>query len=345
MSFWKNLFGIKEEKIEEPAPPSVPQLEMPELPILIPLIEGKLYVKLFYHEVETKEGRIKCLSYLTKGLIKVGQRELFLTIKNNHQEYQFYPEPMDLFRQIYMLAGNGRIVNRSDITQFGQKDLLGWKGIVYSDVPQSIHEEIPQDSLALVLLSLDEVQAIQIFGYMRILSMLGNEKRFYPFPYWSDLNRKPLPISQIAEKSVLTKVKGSIKMQHTTVTMRENKIIFSLSLHLDKKFLPQEVLPSSMTVAILPSLDDDTDGCLTWSFDNSVTDAIVPNGSMGTKLGGCFLAIIPEQPNNSSKIFEDGFTLMLTKANWIKFWESLINKTDLLIPVDDDSMDFSLVWV
>jgi hypothetical protein len=347
MSFWKKLFGQKTppvEKITESTTPPQPQ-SPPELPTVIALIPDKLSVKVFYHEIATNQGKINCLCYLTQGLRSVGQRELLLTLKNNQQTYRLYDPPLHFFKQVYAFASNGRIVNRGNMSQFGQNDMLGWKGVVYSDVPASIQDAVPLDTLAMVLLSLEEVQSLQNFGYMRILSMLGKEKRFYPFPYWSDLDRKPLPIKAIAARSLLYKVQASISMAAATLTMQNNQVTFRLPKHLDSKSLPQEVLPSNLTVAILPSLAADADGCLTWSFDNSVTDAIVPNGSKGNHLSGCFLVLVPEQPSNSTKVFEDGFAIMVTKKDWVLFWEALIHKRNLTIAAHDHSMNFNVEWI
>ncbi len=347
MSFWNKLFGKKEtapipQSSEAQSPP---QPSATELPTVISLIQDKLSVKVFYQEIETNQGKITCLSYLTDGLQRLGQQELLLTLKNNAQVYSVYNPPLYFFKQVYAFAESGRIVHRSQMSQLGQNDMLGWKGIVYTDVPASLQSVVPLDTLAMVLLSLEEVQSLQKLGYMRILSMLGKEKRFYPFPFWSDLDRKPLAIRAVTARSLLNKVQASISMPATTVTMHNNTVTFRLPKPLDKKYLPQEVLPSNLTVAILPSLAPDADGCLTWSFDHSVTDAIVPNGSQGANLSGCFLVLVPEQPQNSIKIFEDGFALMITHKDWNQFWEAVIHKQNLSIPMSDNSMGFKVEWI
>jgi len=344
MKFWKKFFSKKETPQQAEPKIATPKSELTLIPSVRQLIPGKLVAKIFYHTIITQNGEEKCLAYLTTGLKEVGQRELLFVLRNNDHEYQVSEKPLNFFQQVYQLAASGRIVNRGEMSQFGKNDLLGWKGVVYADVPENINKEIPTDTLAMVLLSLQEVQSIQKSGYMRVLSMLGKEKRFYPFPYWSDLNRINLPIEEVASKSILNKVNGVIRMSDATLTKHNNKVTLKLSKDLPASKLPSEVIPNNISIAILPSLDKNTDGCLTWTFDKSFIDAIVPNNSKGTKLGGCFLAIIPEQPHNSTRITEDGFTMMLTNEYWTKFWESMIQKKDLVIVSANNQMSFSLEW-
>lgn len=345
MKFWKNIFN-KKEKQQAINSTTKPPTKKPSLgiPTLVNLIPSKLLAKIFYHTIKTQNGEEKCLAYLTEGLKDIGQKELLLVLRNNDHDYQVSERPLDFFRQVYQLASDGRIVDRSDVSQFGKNDLFGWKGIVYADVPDNIKTEIPADTLAMVLLSMQEVLSIQKSGYMRILSMLGKEKRFYPFPYWSDLNRINLPIEEVSSKSILYQINGTIRMHHATITTQNNKVSLKLPKDLASKYLPTEVLSNSLSIAILPSLDKNTDGCLTWTFDTSFTDAIVPNNSKGAQLGGCFLVLLPGQPHNSVRITEDGFTLMMSNNNWTKFWESMIHKRELLIPSTNNQMDFSLEW-
>ena len=174
-----------------------------------------------------------------------------------------HQEPLFFFQQVYKLATQGQLAKEGSITQFGQKDLWGWKGIVYTPVPPFLSNQLPENCLCMVLLSLEEVEAIRTFGYTRILSMLGKQARYYPFPYWTDHYRENLPLAEVAKHTFLNKVRRMVLPEATVTLIQKQQHLY---LDIDKNtplHLEQEAIPNDIPLAFLPSLSSTADACLT----------------------------------------------------------------------------------
>ncbi|CAA6827771.1 MAG: Unknown protein [uncultured Aureispira sp.] len=334
MSFFKNILDkLKGNKTND------------SFPITIERIPKKLSIIVDEHQIPVTMGNnnVRALSYLSTGLSQVGQQELFFVLKTNQIDVNNIPtEPLHFFEQVYQFATQGQIVKEGDITQFGQKDLWGWKGIVYAKSPLHLQKQLPKDCLSLILLSLEEVQAIPSFGALRVLSMLGKQARYYPFPYWTDNHRANLLIGALKE-SLLTRV-NRINLPEAVVTSVKNKHIYlkiarQLSLDLSK-----QTFPSSVPIGILPSLAAEADACLTWSFEPNKPEAISLPDSKGSIISGCLLVLIGGQAQNSSRILEDGFALLLTTEEWERFWLAFKSKQVYQLKTSSEGMDFSLIW-
>lgn len=314
-------------------------------PIQIEIVPNQLLVTVTEHQIPITMGNssTSALSFVTKGLHKVGQKELFLVLKTNKIDASDIPQdPLFFFAQVYQFAQQGQYVREHDITQFGQKDMWGWKGIVYAIPPLHLQKALPTDCLCMVLLSLEEVQAVQDFGALRILSMLGKQARYYPYPYWTDHHRANLFIRAL-KNSLLSNV-NRINLPEAVVTLIKNEDIYlkipkALTLN-----IPKDSFPSSIPIGILPTLAPEADACLTWAFDSDAPEAITLPDSKGLVLGGCMLVLIGEQTQNSSRILEDGFALLLTRTEWERFWLAFRNKTTYQLETNPEAMNFSLIW-
>lgn len=314
-------------------------------PIEIEIIPSKLIVTISEHQIPVtmENNNTSALSFVTKGLRDIEQQELFFVLKTHKIDPSDIPQdPLHFFAQVYQLAQKGQRVRKHDVTQFGKKDMWGWKGIVYASPPPHLQKELPSGCLCMVLLSLEEVQAVQSFGALRILSMLGKQARYYPYPYWTDHHRANLLIQAIKD-SLLSKV-NRINLPEAVVTLIKNEHIYLKVLKEIAIDFPEETFPSAIPIGILPTLDVKADACLTWSFDTNVPEAITLPNSKGLVIGGCMLVIIGEQTQNSSRILEDGFALLLTNKEWKRFWLAFENKTIYELETSSEVMNFSLIW-
>lgn len=341
MGFFKKLFS----KLQNSPPKNTDHIT--ELPAEIELIPNELWVEVAIHTIpKTKDNSNPSgLSFLTRGMTTQGQQELFFVLKTNKTALDDVPqEPLYFFQQVYKLATQGKLATEGSITQFGQKDLWGWKGIVYTQVPVFLKSQLPQDCLCMVLLSLDEVEAIRTFGYTRILSMLGKQARYYPFPYWTDHYRDNLPLEEVAQNTLLNKVRRMV-LPEATVTMFQKQQHLYLNIDSNTALhLEQEAIPSNIPMALLPRLSDKADACLTWSFSPNTPEAITLPNSKGAIMGGCMLLCLGEQPENIVRILEDGFALLLTNTTWTNFWQAIKDKTAFTLNTSQEYMDFSLTW-
>ncbi len=334
MNLLRKIFGEKDRTKE----PNV------KLPLNVTLLPNKLTADIFSHKIITDKGESEGLAYLTNGLKSLGQRELFLVLKDKNQQYENWEEPLHFFAQVYSFAENGKLVDTGDFTQFGKTDFLGWFGIVYTDFPNIENDPRLKDCLAMTLLSTDEVIAVQKFGYLRVVSLLGKEDCYYPHPYWADLERKPLPIKEIESSSIVSSVGATLKLSQASTILENNEISLVLPNEILINEIIQKVPSNAMTFAIFPGLNKTANGCLVFTMDNGGHAAITPEGSDGSKLCGCVLIVGAEQQSNFTRIYEDGFGLIMTNETWIKFWESFIHKKNMFLEIKGNEMNFRMVW-
>ena len=333
-NLWNRLFGSS----------SIPDKDYP---ITIEVVPNELQITIDLHNIPvTMDNQSRSgLSFTTQGMTRHHQSELFFVLKTNHTDLDKIPQdPLLFFRQVYRLAQQGHLAQAGNITQFGEKDLWGWKGIVYTQPPVHLRKNLPKDCLCMVLLNLEEVQAVQEYGYTRILSMLGKKSRYYPFPYWTDHYRENLDIRTVNKSSLLLNIRR-MGIIDATIT----KIGQKLHLELQKseelqQHLAQEGFPSKVPIALLTSLSDQADSCLTWSFSAENPEAITLPDSKGAVMGGCMFMLVGEQEQNSAKLVEDGFALFMTNKEWDAFWQAFKTQKNFELQTAEDFMDFALAW-
>lgn len=336
MQFFKKLFsGFQKSK------------EVTELPAEIELIPNELWVKVAVHSIPIIEnnGNPSGLSFLTRGMIAKGQQELFLVLKTNKIGINDVPqEPLFFFQQVYKLASQGLFAKEGSITQFGEKDLWGWKGVLYAKAPLHLHKVLPKDCLSMVLLNLEELQAVQECGFTRVLSMLGKQARYFFFPYWVDDYRANLPIKDMKEKTLVGRT-ARLVLPEANLTLLQRKHLY---LKIEKSAalkLQDIVIPNDRTLTILPSLAEEADSCLTWALDeNRPMEAITLPNSTGQVMGGCVLVLIPNQPACACRILEDGFAIAFDSKTWEGFWQAFKMQKVFEMKTNAEGMDFSLVF-
>lgn len=335
-----NFFRKRKRNQDQPPAISFPQT--------IELIPDRLYVEVFLHEVKIgmSNQSLNTLGFLTKGLSATGQKELFIAIQSPDQQYtSIPPAPIHFINTIYDYAQKGHTVDSREMTQFGERDLLGWKGVVYIDPPAHLAHLFSAPTLSVILLSASEVEATREVGTMRVLSMLGKQFTYYPFPYWSDLGRTELPISRMKAQSLLSQVK-CMSWTSSHLILHQHEIRFMPFQGKLPSSLSKEMLPPEEPVALFPSLSPTANGCLTYSFDGPEKgpQAITPPGGNGSILSGCCLILIGGQEEYSSRILEDGFCLMLTDVQWEGFWDAFLEGKSYSL-TSEQSYSFAMEWM
>lgn len=314
------------------------------LPAQIPLIPGELDIHVFTHEAPMAEGQtLPCITYLTNGLASLGQKELFLCMETKASEKRYSQEPFAFFEQVAQLAKKGQTVDQGEISMLGGNGLMGWPGILYGPAAAGLDSDLQKQFLTMVLLNQEEVQSVETFGPTRILSSLGKQARYYPFPYWTRDTREALPIQEMTERSVLSQVGARFSMPEAGLTKQGEHIVLSIDSTFNTP-IPREQLTTDITVLVFPGLDQEANACLTWNAHGPEPEAITRNNSDGSRAGGCFLLIVPGQEQNQTTMTEDGYGLLLTNEKWEALWDALVNRDSLEIPSDTESPGFSLQW-
>lgn len=329
-------FSRKSKKTDLPAPSKV------EIDTMVNLLPGKLNVSIQTHEVSWQEKQLPCLSYVTDGLAAVGQKELVLTLENQGGLEQPYPAiPLEFFKMVYKAASEGSFVEEGGRTVFRQP-FLGKMAIIYMKRPDEISGlYTPEEYLNMILLTEKEMDAVNRYGYQRILSMLGNVYRHYPCPFWNDLSRKELSLTSLYKKSFLNQAYGFI-LSESTVTQVDNEVILKIT----KGAVGVDKVPAANApIAILPSLDLSAEGCFTW--DSTQLSIISPYTDVAQlkRIGGCFLLLIANQDTPLVKVIEDGFALLMTNQQWQQFWKAVFAEQTFDLKMPGNELSFSLEWV
>ncbi|OGN83997.1 MAG: hypothetical protein A2X23_03945 [Chloroflexi bacterium GWC2_73_18] len=312
----------------------------------VDLVPGRLAATVFVHAIDSREGRLDCWTYASRGLRSHGQKELVLTLVRRPDEApDAYPrDPLDLFAAVLDVAAGGRIVDEGDLTELGPAGFLGRPGIralgyLRPDPP------LVGTALQAILLTDDERQVAQSHGLTRVAARLGDRYRHYPCPPWSERDRP----------SVITpgEAGGSLLERLARVGVRGAAVLHlpgAIELSLPAEALPAlrdglPALPPAAPLALLTGFDQRANAWLAWAPQQHGPYAISPDGSDGSRLGGCFCAFLPDQPGDGWQVFEDGLVVSLTPASWARVREALLGGTEATVrSMGPDGTTFALGW-
>jgi hypothetical protein len=319
-------------------------------PVDIELIPGKLTAKVYLHEIPTQgptsDGAVSCWSYVTSGLWAHKQKEVIFTLRRGRQEADdgFPRDPLHLFTDIYHWAQQGRLVDAGDVSQFSGKGLFG-RHLLYIR-PQPLQDvTVPDRAITALLVTEDEVIAVQEFGISRVVARLGQVSQYYPCPSWSDRLRPGLSFERTRQESLLARV-ARIHAPGVRACKEGKQIIVRFAPRAGEQ-LQQNLtqVPAHTPFALLTDLDPKANGCFVWEPGQAGATAITPPNSDGSRLSGCFVVFIPEATENGGRLLEDGFALMLTSSSWTALRQALLRGETIAIPGTNDTYSALLEWI
>jgi len=294
-----------------------------DFPVDIDLGSG-LCVHVYLHEIDSRTGRLTCWSYVTEGLMSRGQKELVFTLqcKPGEPADGFPRDPLEVFFSINGLAEQGRLVDVGGVSQFDGRKLFG-RHLAYIEAETFHGVRVPPDALAAILVTDDEVQAVQEFGILRVMSRLGFASRYYPCPPWSERSRTGISFREVRQQTILKKVVSGrargVRIVHDDQGV-EVRIDRDAIPRLQK---PMSDLGSDQVVALLTDIDPGANGCLVWEPGQSQPEAITAPHSDGSRLCGCFAMLVPGQGGNDVQLVEDGIALMLADDAFAEIRQAL----------------------
>lgn len=309
------------------------------MPKTYEVVPEKLLVKLYEHPLETGQGAIPCLTYVTEGLKPLGQKEMALTISGHGAGGEPPPEPLYFFQSIYSLAEKGSTVDVGGVSRLEGDFFPGKLAVIYGPPKMIKGIDIPTDALTLVLVTTRELEVANAFGQLRLLALLGKAYRYFPFPVWTDILREELPQVAGMENSILASVPriGSLKAY---VIKEGNRVKFYP--HSTYVF-PGEAPPDG-PFAFLTRLSPGADSCLVWAPGQKGPEAISGPERTADRLGGCFLMVSHTPGNNIGGMIEDGFYFIFDDENWQAFKSALADEKPFSASTDDGSLQFALDW-
>jgi hypothetical protein len=336
MSFWKKQRG----------PSAAGRAAEPSWPVELEVVTGKLWVGVYLHAIESQHGPIGCWSYVTRGLTALEQREIVFTLRRDPDETSdgLPQDPLQLFATLYALADDGQRVGPGDVTGFSGRTFLGHH-LLYVEAQPLDGVALPPSCLAALLITSDELRAVAEFGSTRVLARMGQASGHYPFPPWADRRRPGLSLTETFEHSLLSKQIPRVACPDVRVGVESNQIVVSALSGAQPPWRDRlGDLPDDVPLALLTALDPTANGCLVWAPPQSTPEAITPPASDGSRLCGCFVTLLPEQPENNGQMMEDGFVMELTADSWEEVRSALVEGRDVSIPAAGDGMSFALSW-
>jgi hypothetical protein len=317
----------------------------PTPPVRIEIVPGALSAQVTLHDIASQQGPIACWSYVTEGLAAHQQAEIAFTLRRDPGEASdgFPEEPLRLFATIYQLAAGGQRVSAGAVIEFGETRFFGHH-VLYAPAQPLAGVVLPSPCLAALLITADELRAARTFGTARVLARMGQAAFFYPFPPWADRRRRGLALDRTFEASVLSKIPRA-STQNLRAVLHDQRITLS-ALRAEQPQWRDRLaqVPAAAPIALLTAIDPAANGCLTWVPGQKGPEAIVPPGSDGSRMSGCFVVFIADQPSCGGKILEDGFAIELTAEAWQALRAALGDGSDLAIPATGGGMSFALTW-
>jgi hypothetical protein len=315
-------------------------------PVELEIVPGKLSARVYLHDIDFRGRPIACWSYVSHGLTALEQAEIVFTLRRDPDEPSdgFPQDPLHLLATIYQLADNGQRVGPGDVTGFGDRSFLGHH-LLYVEARPLDGVPLPRSCLAALLITADELRAVAQFGSTRVLALMGHASGYYPFPPWADRRRPGLSLARTFEQSVLSKQIPRVASPDICVAVESNEIIVSALRGAQPPWRDRlGDLPDDVPLALLTALDPTANGCLVWVPGQSAPEAITPQGSDGSRLCGCFVVFIPEQPDNGGRMHEDGVVMELIADSWKAVRSALIEGRDVRVPAAGTDMSLALTW-
>ena len=318
-------------------------------PVTVDIIPGKLNARVFLHDIQYPAGAsLSCWSYVSEGLAAQKQKEIIFTlVRGPGQKPEDYPHDiLDLLEGIYKFAADGRLVDVGDVTPFGdtgfmQRDIRGIGYVAPENLPGV---DMPSPALAGILLKGDEAVIAWNLTPTRVTALMGKSYRYYPYPFWSDLQRTPVGSPKDMDTSLIKKLPRA----HARASYyEEDNHIFLLLYPSARERLQKQLQQVSLQqpLALRTQVDPRADSCLVWSAGQTKPIAISPPGSKGLRKTGAFLMFVAGQKETDIRMVEDGYSILVTTADWQRIREAFESGANVSIPpTKPGAASFTLEW-
>jgi len=329
---------------------------------LVDVIPGKLRARVFSHVIDAPAGPVPCWTFVTDGLLALGQKEIALSVKREPGEAESaYPRgPLALFEVVHGYAARKVLVQEGGSSQLDRarpgllRDDL--HGVLYTPSQSLAGMSAPGPYLTAILLTGPELDAAQQFGMLRMMTRLGEKYRFYPTAPWADLRRAELARPEAMADSFLGRVARlalyTASARQESAPGREGsfggpgaRVVLRLRSAarpgIDEALTK---LDADEAVALLLNLDPEADAAMTWTPGQTSPSAIAKPGAKGARIAGNFVVLAPGVDRDGAQGLEDGFSVFLTRASWQKVRAALAQGQPVEVPPSGDLMAFAITW-
>ena len=359
MGFWSRMFwghhsgneitigGVDRSDAHGTKAPLDFQVPIPDHSTQIEAIPGELRLRFHAHGLDYAPGAY--LTAVTEGLARHDQREIALTMKVTATEHLrlYMSEMTSLFTQVHGQARMHRLVCDGGFTKFQGRGPFGRddNGLVYVEARPIPGVDLPDGALAAVLLDAAEIRVVVACGPYRILSRIGRQCGVFPFPCWSDLARATVAKAGLEGESLLAKVaRARIPGVAFVAQLDRLQILISPHAHPDLLRVIHDLSgaqpqPRAQALALLTDPAPDADARLVWAPGQHRPKAITPPGTIGSRVTGSFIVLVPASERDEVRLIEDGYAVLLTVESWESLRAALRGRQPLaLLPSEGPSL-------
>jgi hypothetical protein len=317
---------------------------------------------------------------VSEGLAARLGREMVFTLRRRpgEESARFPRDPLHFFADLYERVEQGHRPVAGDYARFAYPGgFLGHHGLVgVAYVASELLDgadrgevlpgvDLHGPTLTAIFLHGPEAELAERCGSYRPLTLLGYTNRYYPCPPWSDRDRPCVFTAGDLEQSLLSDF-PVLCVRGATVCLEgsgrdpagPSPVLYGL-----EQFTPGRSLRLTVARDCLPSLRDflnripehvpfvvvtdphpSASARLAWRPGQGRVEAIMPNGSDGSRLTGGFVAFLPSDDLEFGNVHEDGFAVALRAAAWRGLRRALETGRPYALPPPDGWLGFILEW-
>jgi len=291
-------------------------------------ISPSLVIHVAPGEVLTPKGKVGCYVISSKGL---PQHHPEIVISICYMENFRFNVVINLFAALEQAAKQGNVVQPGGVTSFGAPVFEKFHGILYAQAIPAGDIIFPNNYLMGFFVTKDELRIVNNFGGMRLLSLFANSYLYYPYPPFNDFNRPQMGAFDWS-KSILCHVGGKA-LSHCYFTRIDQQNILRMSIsrsHINECKATLDSLAGLPIGIRANNISSEADSCLFWKPGQQETCAN-GLGNSTSKIAGCFLILLPNQPNNDFRLIEDGFVYNLQDDAWSAVKNALVTGENLTV--------------
>jgi hypothetical protein len=280
------------------------------------LVTGHLWVDLHDHRLNLGDTQARCWTAVTDGLVNVGQQEIVMTVVPDPSEAEAFPPGLlGYLAAVREFALAGQIVGAGGVSGYrapGPLEFGNFVGVAFSKASNDHEIVLPAGSLQALLLTEGEFEMAHRCSAWRVFARLGQNARFYPWPFWSDPTRSETYRPGDAENSVLAKV-SKLSMGRLDSSLDGSHLRAVLSP--DDAATVVSQLADKRVAVIVPPPDPTSMATLVWTPGQAEPMAISADPTLTTFVSARFLIVVADQSSDDEVRFqEDGFAILATGA-------------------------------
>ena len=319
------------------------------------LVSGALSVLVDDHDLRVDRNALmpiaafalpgnRCRSYLTRGLAKIGQREVMFVLapQGVGVTLEFEQDVLKILHLVHTLARDGRTVDFGDLTTFGENGPFGLSGcgLAYLESTEGPGPAVPQDALHALLLRPEECAAANVAGVYRAVAWIAHAYRLFPHPKFSEPTRLTAVPAGLPE-SLLGKLPLLKVPREANAFLRNRTLVLTLDVAvydpLVNAFAATEQNPG---FGIVTGRVPHADGRVVWLPKGGAPEIIGPSGSALSTIEGGFVILMGAQEVNEARIVEDGFFAALHADAWSALRDAIKSRAEFEIAMVGDEDRF-----